>query len=221
MSDDLTADELTAALRGLATANETPPSVAAPEIRRRAVRRGRRRRTALTLGAGAAALALAAFALTLGSGDAPVRREAPAVTAPRLPASPTPRFPASPTPTTPLSTPVTGTVDFGKRALTVDGRVMPITSGYPVRPAAGLLTVAATLDLTRDTVDELAKSTCKVAAPYVVELRGTDNSSLYVGSLTCAPRAGAWIGLDAKNAVWLYHRLRPGDTLSVAVTPSA
>jgi hypothetical protein len=213
VSDDLTADELTAALRGLATANETLPSVAAPEIRRRAVRRGRRRRTVFTLGAGAAALALAAFALTLGSDDAPVRRQAPAATAPRLP--------ASPTPTTPLATPVIGTVDFGKRALTVDGRVMPITSGYPVRPAAGLLTVAAKLDLTRDTVDKLARSACKVAAPYVVELRGTDRSSLYVGSLTCAPRTGTWIGLDAKNAVWLYRRLQPGDTLSVAVTPSA
>lgn len=209
MSDELTTDELTAVLRGLATAHETHPSVAAPEIRRRAVRRGRRRRTALALGAGAAALALAAFALTLGSGDAPARRQAPAATAPRPPASPTP-----------LTTPVTGVVDFEKRALTVDGRVMPITSGFPTRASARLLTVAAKLDLTRDTVDALARSACKVAEPYVVELRGTDGSSLYAYH-RAAPRTGTWIGLDAKNAVWLYNRLKPGDTLSVAVTPSA
>ncbi|MGW1912804.1 hypothetical protein ACWCQS_19255 [Streptomyces sp. NPDC002076] len=214
MSDDLTTDELTGALRELAKANETPPSVAAPGIRRRAVRRSRRRRTALTVGTGAAALALAAFALTLDSGDdAPAHRQTPAATAPRLPS------PSSSA--TPLATPVTGMVNFEKRTLTVDGRVMPITSGYPTGPTTGLLTVAAKLDLTRDTVDGLAKSACKVAEPYVVELRGTDRSSLYVGSLTCAPRTGTWIGLDTKNAVWLYNRLKPGDTLSVAVAPSA
>ncbi|MGW7524809.1 hypothetical protein [Streptomyces sp. NPDC054783] len=213
MSDDLVPDDLTTALRELATANETPPALGAPGIRRRAVRRGRRRRTALILGAGAATLALAAFALTLDPGDdTPAHRQAPAATAPRLPASPTP---------TPRATPVTGMVDFEKRALTVDGRVMPIASGYPTRPSADLLTVAAKLDLTRDTADELPKSACKVAEPYVVELRGTDRSSLYVGSLACAPRTGAWIDLDTKNAVWLYNRLKPGDTLSVAVTPSS
>ncbi|QTD99292.1 hypothetical protein [Streptomyces cyanogenus] len=214
MSDDLVPDDLTTALRELATANERPPALGAPGIRRRAVRRNRRRRTALVLGAGAAALALAAFALALNPGDGtPAHRQAPAATAPRLPASPTP----TPTPT-PLTSPVTGTVDVERRVLTVDGRVMRITSGYPTRPSAGLLTVAAKLDLTRDTAYGLTKSACKVAEPYVVELRGTDRSSLYVGSLACGPR-GAWIGLDTKNAVWLYNRLRPGDTLSVAVTP--
>ncbi|MEU6589186.1 hypothetical protein ABZ923_08125 [Streptomyces sp. NPDC046881] len=212
MSDDLVPDDLTTALRELATANETPPALGARGIRRRAVRRGRRRRTALVLGAGAAALALAAFALTLNPGDGtPAHRQAPAATAPRLPASPTP------TPS-PLTTPVIGTVDVEKRALTVDGRVMRITSGYPTRPSAGLLTVTAKLDLTRDTAHGLTTSACKVAEPYVVELRGTDRSSLYVGSLACGSR-GAWIGLDTKNAVWLYNRLRPGDTLSVSVTP--
>ncbi|MER6564975.1 hypothetical protein ABT288_01890 [Streptomyces sp. NPDC001093] len=210
MSDDLTTNELTTRLRELATANETTPPVAAPGIRRRAVRRGRRRRTALTLGAGTAVLALAAFALTLHSGDTPAHRQSPAATAPRLPS---PTFTASP-----AATPVTGRVDFEKQTLTIGGRVMHITPDFPALASAGLLTVSAKLDLKRDTVDEITKNSCKVAEPYVVELRGTGRTSVYAGSLTCAPRPGSWIGLGMKDAMWLYNRLEPGDTLSV-VTP--
>ncbi|WP_143658596.1 L,D-transpeptidase [Streptomyces sp. IMTB 2501] len=216
MSDDLNTDELTATLRELATANETSPPVAASEIRRRGARRGRRRRTALTLGAGTAALALAAFALTLNTGDAPEHRQAPAATAPRLP-SPSPSSP-SPSPPGPAPTPVIGTVNFEKQTLTIDGRVMPITSGFPTLVTAHPLTVSAKLDLTRDPVGPLAKGACKAREPYVVELHDTDGTSIYAGSLACAPRTGGWIGLGTKDAVWLYNRLTPGDTLS-AITP--
>ncbi|MQY38100.1 hypothetical protein SRB17_61080 [Streptomyces sp. RB17] len=209
MSDDLTSDGLGSSLRELATAGETPPPVAAPEIRRRAVRRGRRRRTALAVGAGAATLALAAFALTLNAGGSPAHRQAPAAS-PRLP---------SPSASSPVATPVTGTVNFAKRTVSVDGRALPITSGRLSPVSAGLLTVSAKLDLERDSVGELTKDACKAAEPYVVELRGADRSSLYVGSLACTPRGGTWIGLDTKDALWLYNRLEPGDTLSVAIAP--
>ncbi|WP_369366150.1 hypothetical protein AB5L52_24305 [Streptomyces sp. CG4] len=227
MSDDLTARELATALHELATANETQPPVTAAGIRRRAVRRGRRRRTALALGAGATALALAAFALSLKTGGTPEHRQPPAATAPRLPspypsASPSPSssFPAPPPTPTPTGITIAGTVNLGKRTLTIDGRVMPITSGFPTLVAAGPLTVAAKLDLGRGPVGQLAEASCKVAEPYVVELHDADRNSIYLGSLACAARTGSWIGLDPKDAVWLYHRLTPGDTLS-AVTPKA
>ncbi|AOR33624.1 hypothetical protein BFF78_23420 [Streptomyces fodineus] len=212
-------DELTTGLRDLATANETPPAISAPEIRRRAARRGRRRRTALTLGAGAAALALAVFVPTLNSGGTPAHRQSPAATAPRLP-SPTPTPTPTPSSSSPVATPVAGTVDFEKQTLAIGGRIMPITSGSPARVATGPLTVAAKPHLTRDVVGQLSKDACKVTVPFLIELRGTDRTSVYVGPLACAARAGDWIGLGAKDAVWLYNRLKPGDTLSV-VTPSA
>ncbi|MGW2417796.1 hypothetical protein ACWC0C_00830 [Streptomyces sp. NPDC001709] len=215
MSDDPTTDELTTALRELAKENETAPTLGAPGIRRRAVRRGRRRRAGLAIGAGAAALALAALALTLDSGGTPAHRRPPAATAPRLP-SPTP----TPSASASAAVPVTGTVNFEKHTLTVDGRVMPIASGAPVLVTADLLTVSAKLDLKRDPVEQLAKDACKVREPYVVELRDTHRTTLHVGSLACTSRTGGWIGLDVKDAVWLYNRLEPGDTLSV-VTPGA
>ncbi|MEV5874154.1 hypothetical protein AB0L75_07975 [Streptomyces sp. NPDC052101] len=217
MSDDLSTDELSTRLRELATANETPPPVAASGIRRLGARRGRRRRTAL--GAGAATLALAAFALAMNTGGTPAHRQTPPATTPRLPSpSASPSYPAPPP--TPTPSPVTGTVNLGKQTLTIDGRVMPITSGFPTLVSAGPLTVSAKIDLTRDSAGQLAKDSCKVAEPYVVELHDTDRNSFYVGSLACAARSGSWIGLDTKDAVWLYNRLTPGDTLS-AVAPRA
>ncbi|MER6073758.1 hypothetical protein ABT187_33970 [Streptomyces sp. NPDC001817] len=227
MSDDLTAHELATALHELATANETQPPVSAAGIRRRAVRRSRRRRTTLALGAGATALALAAFAVSLKTGGTPAHRQPPAATAPRLPspapsASPSPSssFPGPPPSATPTGIAIAGTVNLGKQTLTIDGRVMPITYGFPTLVAAGPLTVAAKLDLGRGSVGQLPEASCKVAEPYAVELRDTDRNSIYVGSLACSARTGSWIGLDPKDAVWLYNRLTPGDTLS-AVTPKA
>ncbi|WP_344051946.1 hypothetical protein [Streptomyces thermoalcalitolerans] len=96
---------------------------------------------------------------------------------------------------------------------------MPMATSRPLRSSTELLTVAAKRGLTREAVGELTRSACTTDDPYVVELRGTDGSSLYIGSLTCASRGSAWIGLGPENATWLHRRLRPGDTLAVAIRP--
>ncbi|MFJ9708343.1 hypothetical protein [Streptomyces sp. NPDC101234] len=213
-------DELTRALRELAAQNEAPPTVPGAGIRGLAVRRTRRRRTTLALGTGAAALALAAVALTLNTGTDTGPDHRPPAATPHL-TSPTPSPSASGSPSPSVSavpTAIIGTVDFEKHTLTIDGRTVPIAAGSPTLLSAGVMTVTAKLNIKRDPISLLPDAACDMSDPYVVELRDTNRTSIYVGALGCAKNTNAWIGLNTKDAVWLYSRVQPGDNILVVTS---
>ncbi|WP_155589772.1 hypothetical protein [Streptomyces cavernae] len=214
-------DELSTALRELAARHETAPVVTGAEVRGRAVRRGRRRRATLVLGAGATALAVVTFVLTLNTGDGGTRAQVPAAT----PAASAPTSSASPA--RPVAT--TGSVDFRKKVLIFGDHVMRLSSGaVKAREPMGLLTVAVKWDTKLVASEKLFKKRFTVEVPYVVELRGADNDPVYVGAVTYAAKApddseplGGWIGLNAKDALWLYDKVRVGDHFSVSGAPEA
>ncbi|MEW2402510.1 hypothetical protein [Streptomyces sp. NPDC046862] len=208
-------DELTTALRELATTHATQPVVGGAEIRGRAMRRRRRRRAAAGLGAGTMVLALLGFALTLHLGadqDHPAGRRGPAAP---------PSGSASPSAVTPA--PVSGTLDPAERTLTFDGRVMPVLSEFDVLVVStSPLTVVEKQDRKEVTVDVLSKGPAEVDVPYAVELRDGEDQPLHVGTFTAQLKAlsgydvrAGLIALGAEDAKWFYARVHPGDTVSL------
>ncbi|MFE0254429.1 hypothetical protein [Streptomyces sp. NPDC059010] len=220
-------DELSAALRELAAAQETPPVAGGAEIRGRAMRRRRRRRTAYALGAGTASLALLAFALTLdlgGNTDRQPGSRPPAVASPAT--TPTP----APTPTpTPTPTPASGTLDLRKHSLTLGDRTMPVLSEFaseldsrsPIKVVAKRRAEKLPFDIPPD-------GRTMVHLSYVVELRDGEGRPHFVGlyapqlkALSDYDGKSSWLGLGEKDAAWFYDRVRVGDALSVTPEPAA
>ncbi|MET9501699.1 hypothetical protein ABZY42_08150 [Streptomyces sp. NPDC006622] len=220
------ADELSAALRELAAAQETAPTVGGPATRARAMRRVRRRRTAAALGAGTAALALLALAVGLHLGgdrhqDHPAGRRPPAVAGPH-----------SAPPSTATPTPVAGTLDLSGRTLTFGGRVMPILSASDdaLLRSTSPMTVVAKADprhmpLGTSTEGPTIGPT-EVRVRYVVELRDRRGRPHYIGLYTPQLKAlsshdvmAGWIGLGAEDTEFFYAQVRVGDTFPVTADP--
>ncbi|MFJ6571871.1 L,D-transpeptidase [Streptomyces sp. NPDC091292] len=200
MSDD----RLTLALRDLAAGHRMPPVVPAAEIRRRAVRRRRMRRTGL---AGSAAVGIAALtlALTADFGDEaphtrPVRAAAPSDTEEPF-----------------------ATVDLERRAMTVDGRDLPVSTGDAKSPTpTGRMTVVAKYATQRLSATSATFGMYDMRLPWVVQLRTPSGGTNYIVALTFNEKApgeydatGGWIGLRTRDAKWLYTQVRPGDEVTV------
>ncbi|WP_393080361.1 L,D-transpeptidase [Streptomyces sp. LN704] len=206
MSDDLSSD-----LRELAASGETPPPVSGAEIRFRAVRRRRGRRTAATVSvAGACAAAGLALLLALHLGDGGTReRPSPAAS-----------------PTAPSRTPVAvgATVDLARRVLTAAGRDMPVSAGMPGRPTpTGRMTVVAKRDVRVVPALEVGpKDVYALKVPWVIELRAADGTTNFVGGLSTDQKApgnydvtDGWIGLRSADAQWLYGQLDLGTVVEI------
>ncbi|MFF8030026.1 hypothetical protein [Streptomyces sp. NPDC016626] len=211
-------DELSRVLRELAAQHETPPRVAAAEIRDRARRRSRRRRATAALGtAAAAACALAAVAFTLHTG-APAENR-------RLPAA----APDAPPPSTaaPVPAPATaGVLDLGRHTLTVGDRVMRVDSHSFRRFAPGTrMTVVARADSKLLPLQYGTQAGEDVKVPYLVELRTPDREPVYAGALAFDTKALAaltakagWVGMSITDAEWFYRRARVGDHIEITST---
>lgn len=231
-------DELSTALREFAAEHESPPVLSGAEVRRRAVRRTRRR-LAGTLAAGAAALALVGFTLTLtldstanGKRHQPPAAPAPAPPPPAAPSSPAPSPALSAVPSSPAAptaaVPVAGTIDRGRRTLTVGDRVMPMASGFDKSPAFnGPLTVYkkhADKTLTVTNGSDGLRYNAEIV--YAVELRDAENQPVYVGTnlsyntegIGKYEAASGWIALDEADAKWFYGDARTGSVFSVTGT---
>jgi len=221
--------ELSTALREFAAEHETPTVLTGAEVRGRAVRRTRRR-MAGTLGAGAVALALVAFALTLNpdSEGRGKQRQVPAAP-PAVPSSPPA---ASGTASSPAArVPVTGTVDLGKRILSVGDRVMPMTSGLTdSRKFAGPMTVYSRKPDNKVLyVNDPAYGTrYNAEISLAVELLDADKEPVYVGAALSYNKkdlgkyatSGGWISLDPADAKWFYTNVKTGSVLSLTGTAS-
>ncbi|MFJ5968706.1 L,D-transpeptidase [Streptomyces sp. NPDC093060] len=227
MSDDRDYDadlhpELSGALRTLADGHQSPPPVAGAEIRRLAVRRGRRRRTTVVVGGVAAAAALA-VTVTVGLGhDSDSGRRTTPAASPLLRTSPAP----SPTPV-----PADAVVDLTGMTMTLDGRMMPISSGVAERPTpTGRFTVVAkSLKRQMEIGSGGGGGTSMPSVPWVIELRSADpKRTTAVIALTYDLKApgnyastGGWIGLPEADAKWVYARLDKGAVVLVTGrTPS-
>jgi len=205
-------DELTSQLRELAQEGETPPPVSGAEIRFRAVRRRRRRRTAAAVSGACAATALAlVLALNLGGGDGTDRHTPPAASASGVPTTP-----ASPD----------ATVDLSRRALTVNGRTVPISSGSVWTPTpTGRMTVMAkeAVKVMHGEEAGLVDKSYEIKLPWVIELASADGATKnYIVALTYDEKAPGnydhthgWIGLRRTDAKWLYEQLRLGAVVDI------
>ncbi|MFJ9865274.1 L,D-transpeptidase [Streptomyces sp. NPDC101165] len=228
MSDDRDRDvdprpELSGALRTLAEGNQSPPPVAGAEVRRLAVRRGRRRRTTVVVGGVAAAAALA-VTVTVGLGlrhDSDSGRRTTPAASPRLRTSPAP---------TPTPAAADAVVDLTGMTMTLDGRIMPISSGVPQLPTpTGRFTVVAkSLKREMETGSGGGSGTSMPSVPWVIELRSADRTRTTAIALTYDLKApgtyastGGWIGLPEDDAKWVYTRLDKGAVVLVTGrTPS-
>ncbi|MDC0769553.1 hypothetical protein [Streptomyces sp. HD] len=220
-------DELSAALRELAAAQQAPPVVGGAEIRDRAIRRRRRRRTAYALGAGTASVALLAFALTLdlaGNADQRPGSRPPAVTPPAT-APPSSTTPAPAPEHEPKSVPASGTLDLRKHTLTLADRTMPILSEFVSElDSKGPMKVVAKRRGERLPFDMPPDGRTMVHVSYVVELRDGAGRphfvSLFAPQLKALSDDGgksSWLGLGEKDAAWFYDRVRVGDAFSVTI----
>ncbi|MFD4523776.1 L,D-transpeptidase [Streptomyces sp. NPDC058470] len=210
MSDELTS-ELTAELRELAAAGETPPALSGAEIRGRAARRRRHRRTAATaVGASAAAALALVVALNLGGGAAD-RHPSPA-------GSPTgtPSVPATPD----------ATVNLSRRVVTVAGRELPVSSGALETPTAtGRMTVTAKASTKVMPSEDIVGPGYDLKVSWFIELLAADGRTNYIAALSYdekAPgvydRTSGWIGLRMSDAEWLYGQLAVGSVVDIEGT---
>ena len=217
--------ELSIALHDLAARNEAFPPLSGAEVRRRAVRRGRRR-TAGVLGAGAVAFAVVALALTAGftgSAEDGNERQLPAAT--HADPVPSPRVTSGGASTPAPRTPATGTVALGKRVMIVGSRVMPLTSGFSDgSEIVGPLTVYKRHETKVVTVTDLTGGIAYTTAiSLAVELRDVNNEPVYVGIAFSSKEkstgeqdtGAAWIGLDSADAKWFYEDAKIGSVLAV------
>lgn len=210
MSDELTS-ELTAELRELATAGETPPPLSGAEIRGRAVRRRRHRRTAATVAGASAAAALAlVLALNLGGGGTD-RHPSPAASLTGVPSVPAP---------------ADATVDLSRRLVTVAGRELPVSSGATATPTpSGRMTVSAKWSVKVMPSDDVVGPGYDLKVSWYIELRAPDGKTNYIAALSYdekAPgsydRTSGWIGLRVSDAEWLYGQLRVGSVVDIEGT---
>ncbi|MGM1076366.1 hypothetical protein ACS0VI_08985 [Streptomyces sp. H28] len=221
-------DELTSALRRLAADHEVPPGVPPARIRLRATRRARRRRATAALGMTAAAgCAVTALAFTLHPGTPAQAHRPPAAgsgSGSPVPA-PAPVATASASPATPAPLPDGEDVlDLSRHTLTVDHRTMRVDPppDDAALPAGSELTVAAKHAVKELPADAVIKGGYDVKVPYVVELRATDRTAVYVGarafdaktSATLDGRLG-WTALSPTDAKWFYAHIRVGDRIDV------
>ncbi|MFI1366742.1 L,D-transpeptidase [Streptomyces griseochromogenes] len=221
------AGELSGALRTLAQDHQAAPPVPGTEIRRLAVRRGRRRRTTAAVAGIAAA---AAVAVTLSAGlrhdSGSPRRTVPA-TSPSLRPSPATSPSPSPRPSPATSTPVPAdaVVDLTGMTMAVDGRVMPVSSGVAKLPTpTGRFTVIAKyLKGEPKTDDGVGGSVSGPSAPWTIELLSADRKrTTFIDALTYDTKApghyattGGWISLHEADAKWLFTRLDKGSVVLV------
>ncbi|MFF8635565.1 hypothetical protein ACF052_15425 [Streptomyces pilosus] len=212
-------DELGAALRELAAQHETPPRLAAAEIRGRATRRSRRRKAALALGTAAtAACVLAAVTHTLHTGDATGTRHLPGAASDAPPPGP-----ATPDPRTTSS----GVLDLGRHTLTIGDRVMRVDShSFGRFPAGTRLTVRAKTEMDLLPLEGRPESGTEVKVPYLVELRTPGQQPVYAGGLAFDTKAlmalsadSGWVGMSVTDAEWFYRRVRVGDGIDLRSTP--
>ncbi|MET8895716.1 hypothetical protein [Streptomyces albogriseolus] len=215
-------DELTGALRELATRHETPPLLAAAEVRDRARRRSRRRRATLALGtAVTAACAVTAVTLALHTDHPAGKRHTPGA----APAT-TPTPARTPTASASARAPrPSGRLDLDLRTLTLAGRALPVDLRAAGRfPPGTRLTVVA-----RSTGAVLPLKTRtearEVKVPHLVELRAPGGEHVYAGALSFDAKVlrslsgtTGWVGLTAKDAEWLHDRLRDGDQIELTAT---
>ncbi|MEW1828301.1 hypothetical protein [Streptomyces sp. NPDC088196] len=222
--------ELSIALHDLAARNETFPLLSGAEVRRRAVRRGRRR-TAGVLGAGVVAFAGVALALTVGftgSDEDGNERQLPAAT--HADPVPSPRVTSGGASTPAPRTPVTGTLALGKRVMVVGNRVMALTSGFSDgAEVVGPLTVYKRHETKVVTVTDLTGGTAYTTeVSLAVELRDAQDEPIYVGiarsykekAVGTQETGAGWIGLDSADAKWFYDDAKIGSVLSVTGTKS-
>ncbi|KUJ37906.1 L,D-transpeptidase [Streptomyces sp. NPDC093228] len=203
-------DDLTAGLRALAESGQAPPPVPGAEIRRRAGVRRHRRRTAAAIAGASAAAALGVVALLGFTGaDTPPSRTSPA----SMPTS-APSAQAGPA----------ATVDLSRRTLTIGRRQLPVSAGtVRAQTPTGRMTVTALANLkTVPGKDVGLKGAYRAKVRWVVELRGVDGTTTYLGGLVYNAKApghydvtSGWIGLDLVNAKWLHGHLRVGDVVEI------
>ena len=214
MSDELTS-ELTAELRELAAAGETPPSLSGAEIRGRAVRRRRNRRTAGTVAGASAAAALAlVVALNLGVGGGTDRNPSPA---------------GSPTGTPSIPATADATVNLSRRLLTVEGRALPVSTGATKTPTpTGRMTVSTKVSSTMMPSDVIVDPAYDLKVSWFIELRASDGTTNYIAAISYdekAPgaydRTSGWIGLRTTDAKWLYGQLAVGSVVDIEGTAPA
>ncbi|MFC9844064.1 L,D-transpeptidase [Streptomyces sp. NPDC060223] len=214
MSDELTSG-LTAELRELAAAGETPPSLSGAEIRGRAVRRRRNRRTAGTVAGASAAAALAlVVALNLGVGGGTDRNPSPA---------------GSPTGTPSIPATADATVDLSRRLISVAGRELPVSSGATEKPTpTGRMTVTTKVSSTVMPSDDIVGPGYDLKVSWFIQLRASDGKANYIAALSYdekAPgaydRTSGWIGLRTSDAEWLYGHLAVGSVVDIEGTAPA
>ncbi|MEV7345201.1 L,D-transpeptidase [Streptomyces sp. NPDC093544] len=207
MSDELTS-ELTAELRELAAAGETPPPLSGAEIRGRAVRRRRHRRTAATV-AGASAAAALALVVALNLGGAGTDR------------NPSPAGSPTGMPSTPAT--ADATVDLSRRVVTVAGRELPLSSGAVETPTApGRMTVTSKASMKLMPSDDIVGPGYDLKVSWFIELLAPDGKTNYIAALAYdekAPgaydRTSGWIGLRMSDAEWLYGQLEVGSVVDI------
>ncbi|MGW3203906.1 L,D-transpeptidase [Streptomyces sp. NPDC001135] len=224
------AAELSEVLRTLADEHQCAPPVSGAEIRRLAVRRGRRRRTTVVL-AGVAAAAAVAVTLTAGHGpghdSGPGRRTTPA-TGPSLRPGPVPSA-------TPTEAAADAVVDLTRRVMTVDGRVLPVSPGVPGQPAptgrftvtgkyrAGAPEAGSGLGGSGSGSGSSGGGAAKPMAPWGIELLSADTRKATFAIVPTHdsqapghhPATDGWIGLREADAKWLYARLDKGAVVLV------
>ncbi|MFI0964214.1 L,D-transpeptidase [Streptomyces sp. NPDC021080] len=206
-------DELTSALRELATDAERPPALSGAEIRGRARGRRRRRRTAL---AAAGVCVTGALALVVAvSLDGGAQHRPPPAASPTVAPSP------------PLAPP-DATIDLGKRVISVAGHRLTLHSdSMPGYTPTVRTTVSA-----KEAVRMVSSQTIGFAGGYsfkaswVVELTAPDGTTDYVGSMDSGGKEisdpdHGWIGLDMTDAKQLYDRLPPGAVVEIKPSVNA
>lgn len=199
-------DELTSALRALATEAERPPELSGAEIRGRATGRRRRRRTAVAA-AGVCVAGVLALLLVVDPGGG-TRHRTPPAASPTVSASP------------PLSSP-DATIDLGTRELSVGGLRLTLNgdslNGYTSAFRTTVAAKAAHVKFSGKTVG--LDDNYSFMATWVLELTAPGGRTDYVGamphdgSVYSSPRG--WIGLDPDDAKLLYERLEPGATVEI------
>ncbi|MEV6191053.1 L,D-transpeptidase [Streptomyces sp. NPDC051920] len=205
-------DELTTALRDVASGAERPPALTGAQIRGRAAVRRRRRRTAL-VAAGVSVAGALALVVVLGPGGG-ARHETPPAASPTTVPSPSPAAPDA-------------TIDLGTRVISVGGHRLTLDGDNLTGDTPTVrMTVAAKeahLRFSGKTVG--FDDNYSFMASWVIELTTPDGRKDYVGAM---PHDGAayssphgWIGLAAADAKLLYERLAPGAVVEIRPSSGA
>ncbi|MGW3911651.1 hypothetical protein ACWEBX_09000 [Streptomyces sp. NPDC005070] len=204
-------DELTTALRELATEAERPPALTGTEIRGRATGRRRRRRMAVAAAGVSVALVLALVAVLGPDGGA--RHEPPPAASPTV------------APSLPVTAP-DATIDLGRRVISVAGHRLTLHGDNLTEDGPAVRTTVAGKEATMRVSGKTVglDGGYSFNASWVVKLARPDGTTDYVGSMAVGDKGisdpdNGWIGLDMTDAKLLYDRLAPGAV--VEIRPSA